>query len=149
MAKKKKTKITNSKSKAVKKVTVKRKPARSKRVSKKKPVPKKITRRKIKHIWPQEGTVIVGRIKGYTLKAEIIRDPEYRKEHGRAIRSLDNPDLPLARTMREAITLYAGYIQKKYNMKPIANAWKFWRLESDYKPLFDIPEYTRVIKNDS
>lgn len=140
MAKKKKAKV-NSKSKTTKKVTAKRKTDRSKRIFK-----KKATRRKIKHIWPQEGTIIVGRVKGYTLKAEIIRDPEYRKEHGRAIKSLDNPDLPLARTMREAITLHAGHILKKYNMRPIANAWKFWRRESDYQRLFEISEYSKVIE---
>lgn len=103
-------------------------------------------RRKIEHSWPKEGEIIIGRLKGHTFRGKIVRDPDYIKEHGRAIQSIDNKKLPLGRTMREAIIIQTEKIQKKYNLKPIANAWKWWRRKSDNKRLFDIPEYTRVKK---
>ncbi|MBN2713161.1 MAG: hypothetical protein JXR97_12135 [Planctomycetes bacterium] len=101
-------------------------------------------RRKIGHIWPPIGTIIIGRLRKQTFRAEIVDDPDLHKDHGRAIRSLDDQKLPLAYSFNTAAQSFTKALRDKHKMKPIANGWKWWRRENDNKRLFDIPEYSQI-----
>jgi len=104
---------------------------------------KPYTRREIKHTWPAEGTIILGRLGGQIFRARIVSAPD-KASKAKAIQSIDDPKLPLASSFNEAAQGFTKAYREKRGMKPIANGWKWWRRESDNKRLFDIAEYSKV-----
>jgi len=105
----------------------------------------KYQKRNIAHNLPDIGTVIIGRLKGQSFRAEIVEDPEMTRDHGKAIRSLDDNKLPLAYTINQAAQLFTQQLREKHDMKPIANGWKWWRREQDNSRLFDVLAYSHVV----
>ena len=85
---------------------------------------KKYRRRKIAHVWPDIGIVIVGRLKGQTFRAEIINDPDLNHDHGKGVKSLDDPTL-ITFTFNQAAQLFTREVREKNGMGDIANGWKW------------------------
>lgn len=102
-------------------------------------------RRRIEHTWPKAGTVLLGKYHGQIIRAEVIEDKQQIKPHGKALRSLDDPKLPLGYTMSQAANLFTEKIRKVKNLSTVANGWKFWttKIQGKMHRLFDLEDYSQ------
>ncbi len=91
---------------------------------------KKRKRRKVRHRWPEVGTILEADYEGVHYEAEVVSAPRYKS--GKAVKILSGPAAGKVKSSMSGAMNLATQKQRRENdlgQKGVANGWEFWKVK--------------------